>query len=103
MILEDLPGDANHDGKVDINDLTIVLGHYSTSGSPLNVTYSEGDFTGDGRVDINDLTIVLANYNQSIASSAAGMAPVPEPSCLVLLGVGVAGLLAFAWRHMARA
>ncbi len=103
MILEDLPGDANHDGKVDINDLTVVLAHYGTSGSPLNVTYSEGDFNGDGRVDINDLTIVLAHYNQSIGSSAAGMAPVPEPSCVVLLGVGVASLLAFAWRRTANA
>ena len=103
MILEDLPGDANHDGKVDINDLTVVLAHYGTSGSPLNVTYSEGDFNGDGRVDINDLTIVLAHYNQSAGASAAGMAPVPEPSCVVLLGVGVASLLAFAWRRTANA
>ena len=40
MILENLPGDANSDGRVDINDLTVVLGHYGTSGSPLDVTYS---------------------------------------------------------------
>ena len=26
------PGDANGDGKVDINDLTIVLAHYNQSG-----------------------------------------------------------------------
>ena len=65
MILENLPGDANGDGRVDINDLTIVLAHYGLSGSPLDVTYSEGDFTGDGKVDINDLTIVLANYGDT--------------------------------------
>ena len=85
-----LPGDANGDGKVDINDLTIVLAHYGQTGE----NWAEGEFTGDGTVNINDLTIVLAHYNQSQGASAAGMAPVPEPSCLVLLGIGGAGLLA---------
>ena len=33
-----LPGDANLDGQVDINDLTIVLAHYGqTSGSSAGV------------------------------------------------------------------
>ena len=56
-----LPGDANHDGKVDINDLTIVLAHYGQTGT----TWSQGEFTGDGTVDINDLTIVLAHYGRA--------------------------------------
>jgi hypothetical protein len=89
-----LPGDANGDGKVDINDLTIVLAHYGRSG----MIWSQGEFTGDGTVDINDLTIVLAHYGQSQGASAAGTAAVPEPSCLVLLGIGGAGLLASLWR-----
>ena len=67
-----LPGDANLDGKVDINDLTIVLAHYGQTG----MAWTEGEFTGDGTVDINDLTIVLAHYNQSLGSSA-GIAAVP--------------------------
>ena len=78
-----MPGDANMDGQVDINDLTIVLANYNQSG----MNWTTGDFNGSGAVDINDLTIVLANYNQT--SSAAGLAAVPEPSALFL---AIAGL-----------
>ena len=74
-----LPGDANLDGTVDINDLTIVLAHYNQTG----MSWTQGEFTGDGTVDINDLTIVLANYNQSVG--AAPLAAVPEPSSVALL------------------
>ena len=76
-----LPGDANQDGKVDINDLTKVLTNYGQSGT----TWTQGDFNGDGKVDINDLTKVLTNYGQSLGLSAAGIAAVPEPSTVVLL------------------
>ncbi len=88
-----LPGDANHDGKVDVNDLTIVLTNFGKSSG---MSWSTGDFNGDGKVDVNDLTIVLAHYGQSIGASAAATAAVPEPSCLVLVGIAVAGLLACA-------
>jgi hypothetical protein len=89
-----LPGDANGDGKVDINDLTIVLAHYDQSGTG----WAQGEFTGDGKVDINDLTIVLAHYNQSFGSSAGGMSAVPEPGALAALAAGLLGFLAYAWR-----
>jgi formylglycine-generating enzyme required for sulfatase activity len=96
VAISTVPGDANGDGRVDINDLTIVLAHYNQTG----MTWSQGEFTGDGTVDINDLTIVLANYGQNFGSSAAGsLAAVPEPSAIALLAAALAGLLAYVRRR----
>jgi hypothetical protein len=91
----EIAGDANLDGTVDINDLTIVLANYGQTG----MTWTQGEFTGDGTVDINDLTIVLAHYGQTAASSAAGTAAVPEPSTIAIAAAALLGLLAWAWRR----
>jgi hypothetical protein len=88
-----LRGDANGDGKVDINDLTIVLANYGQTGA----TWTQGEFTGDGTVDINDLTIVLANYGGTLGSSPPDA--VPEPSTLLLAAAGLLGALRFAGRR----
>ena len=71
VLAHGLDGDANLDGTVDINDLTIVLANYGRTG----MGWVQGEFTGDGTVDINDLTIVLAQYGQSLAASAGARQP----------------------------
>ena len=90
-----IPGDANGDGRVDINDLTIVLTNFGQT----SMSWSQGAMDGDptGTVDINDLTIVLANFGKNFR--LASLAAVPEPSCVVLLGIGAIGLSAFARRR----
>jgi hypothetical protein len=87
-----LPGDANLDGKVDVNDLTIVLTSYGQSGK----LWTQGDFNGDSTVDVNDLTITLTNYGKT---SGAGIAAVPEPSCVVLVGIAAVCLFTILWRR----
>jgi hypothetical protein len=83
-----LLGDANLDGIVDVNDLTIVLANFGKTGT----TWGQGDFIGDGTVDVNDLTIVLSNFGET---AAAALAAVPEPSGLVLLAICTSALLLF--------
>ena len=92
-----IPGDANLDGKVDVNDLTIVLANF---GQTTGMNWSTGDFNGDGRVDVNDLTIVLSHFGSSAGSG--GMAAVPEPSAVALIGAGVIGLFGCVWRRRLR-
>ncbi len=93
-----LPGDANGDGKVDVNDLTVVLSHFGQSGQ----NWGTGDFTGDGKVDVNDLTIVLSEFGLSTGSSVGGLAAVPEPSALLMVEGPLAGLAVLAWRRRPR-
>jgi hypothetical protein len=52
------PGDLDHDGDVDLADLSQLLAHFGMSGP----TEAEGDIDGDGDVDIADLAILLANF-----------------------------------------
>ena len=64
-------GDANLDGKVDVNDLTIVLSHFGKT----SMTWSQGDFNYDGKVDVNDITIMLTHFGQSLSAPPAELAP----------------------------
>ena len=69
-----LPGDANLDGKVDFEDLTILLTNFGKSGA----TWSQGNFR-DATVDIEDLTILLTHFGLSIGAPAVSVG-MPAPS-----------------------
>ncbi len=90
------PGDVNGDGRVDVNDLTIVLTNFGSTGN----SWSQGDMDSDptGKVDVNDLTIVLANFGATYSSSLP--TAVPEPSSFLMLAI--AALLPMAGWGVAR-
>ncbi len=93
-----VPGDANGDGRVGINDLTIVLSDFDRSVGL--GAWAQGDFVGDATVDINDLTIVLSNFGHT--SSAGLLNAVPEPASIVPLACCGLALLAGARRRRRR-
>ena len=59
-----LPGDVNHDGKVDIRDIAIVVKAFgSYPGSPS--WDASADINGDGRVDVQDVSIAVMNFGNT--------------------------------------
>ena len=82
-------GDLNGDGFVGVDDLNIVLVHWSQSVTPGDLL--AGDATVDGFVGVDDLNIVLVNWNNGTPPDA--LATIPEPGTLTLLGLGVPVLL----------
>ena len=53
-----IAGDHNHDGSLDISDLTYYVG-YMFDGGPAPVCIFEGDLNADGSLDISDLTYII--------------------------------------------
>jgi autotransporter-associated beta strand protein len=96
-IMVTLPGDANLDGTVDVNDLTVVLTNFGKTG----MVWSQGDFNYDGTVDVNDLTAVLANFGQFPYLPVYPVYPlsVPEPSGLLLCCIAAICLLGYLQRR----
>jgi autotransporter-associated beta strand protein len=109
-----LYGDADLSGSVDFSDLGLLLTNYNKAAG-----WGRGDFNYDGTVSFADLGFLLTNYNHSLSASSfdpasytldaraiealslAGVTMAPEPSALVLLGIGAMSLLAYISRRNA--
>jgi hypothetical protein len=76
-------GDANLDGWVDDDDLSLLLANWQgdCSSEPLR-GWGLGDFNGVAPVDDDDLSLLLANWT---GSPSAVVGSVPEPTVLALL------------------
>ena len=73
-----VPGDMNVDGVVDGLDYVIWSNNYGTG-----TTWMEGNVNGDGITDGLDYVVWSNNYGQG------SPAMVPEPSCALLLALGL--------------
>ena len=79
QIVPRLTGDANRDGSVDDNDLSLLLANWTGVGGK-GKDWGQGDFDGNGAVTDSDLSLLLANWTATV--------PVPEPTTLSLLAIG---------------
>jgi hypothetical protein len=85
-------GDANLDGIVNNDDVTIVGANYAP-GFP-KPFWALGDFNYDGEVGNDDVTLLGASYDPTATpipapEAGGGVAAVPEPATLVLIAVGL--------------
>ncbi|WP_428938174.1 hypothetical protein [Fontivita pretiosa] len=89
LLIATWTGDANLDGAVDADDLSLLAIHWQTS-----ATWAGGDFDYSGFVDIRDLYLLAGNWQAGIAAAphsslsqsllALGLpvSVVPEPAAL---------------------
>jgi len=94
-LVTSLPGDANLDGNVALDDLLILLNNAGTENDWIG-----GDFTGDRNVALDDLLILLNNAGSSampsmmaLVSASSFSESIPEPGTFAMVVLGVlAGL-----------
>lgn len=87
-----LPGDANLDGRIDVVDLGILSTHWGLAGN-----WYAGDFNGDNIVNQEDLDILVASYDMEYdiywTNGPQTLVPIPEPSTLILVLIGLPFLI----------
>jgi hypothetical protein len=76
-------GDANLDGVVNDDDVTILGASYAPGVS--QPSWALGDFDYNGFVDDDDVTLLGAFYDPSAPPFATTIAAVPEPQTWVLV------------------
>jgi hypothetical protein len=80
-----LPGDANRDRTVNALDFSLLSSNFGQA----NTTWDQGNFNDAGGTNALDFSILSSRFNQS---SPAPVTAIPEPSSLVLLGIGLLAL-----------
>jgi hypothetical protein len=53
--------DLNRDGKVNLTDLSLMLGRWGQS-----ATAAQGDLNGDGKINLVDLSLLLGKWGQNV-------------------------------------
>lgn len=78
-----LPGDYNADGAVDVADYTVWRDSLGLTG-----TFFPADGNRDGQVNEADYLVWRDNFGRQAATNASAATTIPEPTALLLLGLG---------------
>ena len=98
------PGDANNDGAVDTTDVIALLAAAKFE-TGMAATFAEGDFDGDGVFATSDIVAMLAaglfetGPYRALQNPDVQLNSIPEPSTVVLLSMGLAGVLSTGRRR----
>jgi hypothetical protein len=90
-------GDANLDGKINIDDYGRIDGNVASSGSVFG--WFNGDFNYDGKINIDDYGIIDGNINRQgapFSTTSLDIAAVPEAAA------GMVALAGLSVRHVGR-
>ncbi len=88
-------GDANLDGRIDVDDYFVIDSNYSKSGTLFG--YGNGDFDYDGSIDADDYFLIDSNFSsqglplQPAAYLSRGISSVPEPGAFAVIAIAYAG------------
>ena len=101
-----IPGDANHDGKVDVADVSALMGaladlskYQNNRGLTPSQLRQVADLNQDGSVNNRDLQALLGFLAQLSVTGSGSVSAVPEPPAF-LLGL-MATFAAILWRKSA--
>jgi hypothetical protein len=88
LIAPRLPGDFNNDGVVDAADYTVWRDTQGQIGQDLAADFTGSGGAPDGIVDDLDYQFWVAHFGATAGSGAGATSVIPEPSSLVVLGIG---------------
>ncbi len=95
--LDELDGDANHDGVVDIFDINAVSSNWDPVG-PV-AAFATGNINHDTTVDIFDINAISSNWAHVATNGGPAHAQaVPEPSTIVLACFALLSVVLYARR-----
>lgn len=89
--LQDIPGDANFDEKVDLEDFNILKENFGTGIWP-----EQGDANVDGKVDLADFALLKANFGTGVEDPEEGEGDGDEGDGAAPAAVAVDARVAFA-------